>query len=37
LVSIRSQIGLDRTVDLNLDSNPDFDHLLKELSGRIKG
>jgi hypothetical protein len=36
LVSLRSQIGLDRVVDLNLDENPDLDHLLKELSGRMK-
>jgi hypothetical protein len=36
LVSIRSQIGLERFVDLNVDENEDMDSLLKELSGRMK-
>jgi len=36
LVSIRSQIGLDRTVDMDLDASPEFDAILKELSGRMK-
>lgn len=36
LVSVRSCIGLERTVDMNLDQNPDFDNLLKELSNRMK-
>jgi hypothetical protein len=36
LVSIRSQIGLDRTVDMDLDSSPEFDAILRELSARMK-
>ena len=36
LISIRSQIGLDRTVEMNLDDSPEFDAILKELSGRMK-
>src|SRR5271165_365699 len=36
LVSIRSQIGLDRTVDMDLHASPEFDAILKELSGRMK-
>jgi hypothetical protein len=37
LVSIRSQIGLDRTVDMDLDRSPEFDAILRELSGRMNG
>lgn len=36
LISIRAQIGLDRTVDLDLDQSPSFDAILKELSARMK-
>lgn len=36
LVSIRSQIGLDRTVELNLDQSPEFNSILSELSARMK-